>query len=234
MDILRKAVVMDGTQIRRTIMRIAHEIVENNRGVGDLVLVGIRKRGVPLAERIARLIQGFEGVEVPVGALDITLYRDDVQMIASNPLVGKTDISVDINEKVVVLVDDVLSTGRTVRAALDELIDFGRPKGIRLAVLIDRGHREFPIRADSVGKNVPTSSHETVRVFLKETDGEENVILGEVVSGVEDDEGEKSTAGKSKESGGASSNKKRKSSSKSGKGKSGGQKKKRKPGSKKK
>jgi len=215
-------------------MRIAHEIVENNRGVGDLVLVGIRKRGVPLAERIAGLIQGFEGVDVPVGALDITLYRDDVQMIASNPVVGNTEIPVDINEKVVVLIDDVLSTGRTVRAALDELIDFGRPKVIRLAVLVDRGHREFPIRADSVGKNVPTSSYETVRVFLKETDGEENVILGEVVSGVKEDEGKKSIAGESKESGGTSSNKKRKSSSKSGKGKSGGQKKKRKPGSKKK
>ncbi len=188
MKVIKKAVVMDATQIRRTLMRIAHEIVENNRGVEDLILVGIRKRGVPLAERIARFIYEFEGIEVPVGALDITLYRDDVQMIASNPVVGQTDIRVDINEKVIVLVDDVLFTGRTVRAALDELIDYGRPKVIRLAVLVDRGHREFPIRADSVGKNVPTSNQETVRVLLKETDGEERVILGEVVFIENDDE----------------------------------------------
>jgi pyrimidine operon attenuation protein/uracil phosphoribosyltransferase len=171
-------------------MRIAHEIVESNRGVENLVLVGIRKRGVPLAKRIAHFIYEFEGVEVPVGALDITLYRDDVQMIASNPLVGPTDISVDIHESVVVLIDDVLFTGRTVRAALDELIDFGRPKIIRLAVLVDRGHREFPIRADSVGKNVPTSNHEVVRVFLKETDEEEKVVLNEIAPDDVDDERE--------------------------------------------
>ena len=177
MKITRKAVVMDKDQIRHTLMRISHEIVEKNKGVEDLVLVGIRKRGVPLAERIAKFIGEFEGKEVKVGALDITLYRDDVVMIASSPVVGKTEINHDINDKVVVLVDDVLFTGRTVRAALDELIDFGRPRAIRLAVLIDRGHREFPIRADFVGKNVPTSSNETIKLLFEETDGEEKVIL---------------------------------------------------------
>lgn len=190
MKILRKAVVMDKEQIRHTLMRIAHEIVEKNKGVGDLILVGIRKRGVPLAERIAKFIGQFEGTEIRVGALDITLYRDDVVMISSNPVVGKTEINEDINDKVVVLVDDVLFTGRTVRAALDELIDFGRPRAIRLAVLIDRGHREFPIRADFVGKNVPTASHETVKLLFEETDGEEKVVLCDVIyDDKEEDEG---------------------------------------------
>jgi pyrimidine operon attenuation protein/uracil phosphoribosyltransferase len=182
---LRKAVVMDTSQLRRTVTRIAHEIVERNGGTSDIILVGIRNRGVPLAERIAKAIEGFEGNSVPVGALDITLYRDDIQMISPNPVVGKTEINEDISERVVVLVDDVLFTGRTVRAALDELIDFGRPKAIQLAVLVDRGHREYPIRADFVGKNVPTSSNETVVVLLSETDGEEQVILCDVVDGDE-------------------------------------------------
>ncbi|MBN1163851.1 MAG: bifunctional pyr operon transcriptional regulator/uracil phosphoribosyltransferase PyrR [Candidatus Krumholzibacteriota bacterium] len=177
---LRKAVVMDTVQLRRTIMRIAHEIVEKNRGVEGLILVGIRKRGIPLAERIARAIEKFEGKSIPVGALDITLYRDDVQMIANAPVVGKTEITEDITDRTIVLVDDVLFTGRTVRAALDELVDFGRPKAIQLAVLIDRGHREYPIRADFVGKNVPTASHETVEVLLNEVDQEEIVVLSEV------------------------------------------------------
>ncbi len=181
MKILRKAVVMDTVQLRRTIMRIAHEIVERNRGVEGLILVGIRKRGVPIAERIASAIEKFEGVEVPVGALDITLYRDDLQMISTSPVVGKTGIKDDINDKTVVLVDDVLFTGRTVRAALDELIDFGRPRSILLAVLIDRGHRELPIRADFIGKNVPTSSFETVEVLLNDIDGEEQVLLSDIV-----------------------------------------------------
>ncbi len=183
---IRKAVVMDTSQLRRTVTRIAHEIVERNRGTGDIILVGIRKRGVPLAERIAKAIEDFEGSSVPVGALDITLYRDDLQMISTNPLVGKTEINEDISDRVIVLVDDVLFTGRTVRAALDELTDFGRPKAIQLAVLIDRGHREYPIRADFVGKNVPTSSNETVVVLLSETDGEEQVILCDVVEGKEE------------------------------------------------
>jgi pyrimidine operon attenuation protein/uracil phosphoribosyltransferase len=193
LKIMRRAVVMDSVQIHRTIMRIAHEIIERNKGVASLILVGIRKRGVPLAERIADTINRFEGVSVPVGALDITLYRDDLQTIGHNPVVGKTEIKVDINERTVVLVDDVLFTGRTVRAALDELIDFGRPKAIQLAVLVDRGHREFPIRADFVGKNVPTSSKETVEVLLNETDGEEVVVLSDVI-----EEGEKPPAEDSK------------------------------------
>ena len=188
MKILRKAVVMDEMQIRRTIMRIAHEIVERNRGVGGLIVVGIRKRGVPLAERIAEAIRGFEGTDVPVGALDITLYRDDLQMIDRNPVVGHTEIGVDLDGRTVVLVDDVLFTGRTVRAALTELIDFGRPEAIQLAVLVDRGHREFPIRADFVGKNVPTSQNETVEVLLYDTDGEEQVVLSDII--LEDEWGE--------------------------------------------
>ena len=166
-----------------------------NRGTGEIILVGIRKRGVPLAERIAKAIEEFEGSSVPVGALDITLYRDDLQMISTNPLVGKTEINEDISDRVVILVDDVLFTGRTVRAALDELTDFGRPKAIQLAVLIDRGHREYPIRADFVGKNVPTSSNETVVVLLSETDGEELVVLCDVVEGKEE-KPDKITSGK--------------------------------------
>ena len=181
MKILRRAIVMDADQIRRTIMRIAHEIVERNKGVKGLILVGIRNRGVPLAERIAEAINRFEGITVPVGALDITMYRDDLQTIGHNPVVGMTEITDDITDRTVVLVDDVLFTGRTVRAALDELIDFGRPRAIQLAVLVDRGHREFPIRADFVGKNVPTSNRETVEVLFNETDGEEVVVLSDVV-----------------------------------------------------
>ncbi|MBN2070479.1 MAG: bifunctional pyr operon transcriptional regulator/uracil phosphoribosyltransferase PyrR [Candidatus Krumholzibacteriota bacterium] len=179
---IRKAVVMDSVQLRRTIMRIAHEIVEKNRGVEGLILVGIRKRGVPLAERIASAIEKIEGTKVPVGALDITLYRDDVQMIASMPVVGKTEIGSDITDRTVILVDDVLFTGRTVRAALDELTDFGRPRSIQLAVLVDRGHREYPIRADFVGKNVPTSAAETVKVLLSEIDREEQVVLSDIIT----------------------------------------------------
>lgn len=181
MKIQRKSVVMDAMQIHRTIMRIAHEIVERNKGVENLILVGIQKRGVPLAERLVVAIEQFEGARVPVGAIDITLYRDDLQMISQVPIVGETAIKNDITGRVIILVDDVLFTGRTVRAALDELIDFGRPSAIQLAVLVDRGHREFPIRADFVGKNVPTSPNETVEVLLTEIDGEEQVVLGEVV-----------------------------------------------------
>jgi pyrimidine operon attenuation protein/uracil phosphoribosyltransferase len=184
LKIQRKSVVMDALQIHRTIMRIAHEIVERNKGVENLILVGIQKRGVPLAERLAGAIEQFEGVRVPVGAIDITLYRDDLQMISQVPIVGETAIKNDITGRVIILVDDVLFTGRTVRAALDELIDFGRPSAIQLAVLVDRGHREFPIRADFVGKNVPTSQNETVDVLLTEIDGEEEVVLGEVVEEV--------------------------------------------------
>lgn len=174
-----KSSIMDADQIRRAIKRIAHEIVERNLGVDRVIVVGIRRRGVYLAQRIAECLGQIEDRPVPVGALDITLYRDDFQVKTSNPVVGTTEIHEDINDKVVVLVDDVLYTGRTVRAALDELIDFGRPKQIQLAVLVDRGHREFPIKADYVGKNVPTSESEMVEVHLTELDDCDEVILGE-------------------------------------------------------
>jgi len=175
----RKATLMDKDQIRRAVKRIAHEIVERQQGVADVVVVGIRRRGVPLAQRIADYIEQIEGTAVPVGALDITLYRDDFQQITRHPQVGRTEINVDITNKIIILVDDVLYTGRTIRAALDELIDFGRPRQIQLAVLVDRGHREFPIKADYVGKNVPTADNELVEVHLLELDEEDAVILAE-------------------------------------------------------
>lgn len=176
----QKSTIMDADQIRRAVKRIAHEITERNCGLNDVVVVGIRRRGVYLAQRIAKYLESIEDMPVPVGALDITLYRDDFQVTASAPVVGTTEINEDINNKIIILVDDVLYTGRTVRAALDELIDFGRPKQIQLAVLIDRGHREFPIKADYVGKNVPTSDTEQVDVRLSETDDRDLVILGEM------------------------------------------------------
>jgi pyrimidine operon attenuation protein/uracil phosphoribosyltransferase len=179
LEIEYKATLMDKDQIRRAVKRIAHEIVERNSGVSNIVVVGIRRRGVYLAERIARYIEQIEEENVPTGVLDITLYRDDFQQITQNPHIGKTDIKTDIHDKIVVLVDDVLSTGRTIRAALDELIDFGRPKRIQLAVLVDRGHREFPIKADYVGKNVPTAENELVEVHLTELDDQDEVILAE-------------------------------------------------------
>lgn len=175
-----KATIMDADQIRRAVKRIAHEIVERNDGVEDVIVVGIRRRGVPLAQRIAAYIEQIEDAPVSVGALDITLYRDDFQVQATMPVVGTTDIKDDINDKVVVLVDDVLYTGRTVRAALQELIDLGRPKQIQLAVLVDRGHRELPIRPDYVGKNVPTSASEVVEVHVSEIDDADEVLLGEL------------------------------------------------------
>ena len=173
-----KATLMEKDQSRRAVKRIAHEIVERNQGVDDIVVVGVRRRGVPLAERIAEYIEQIEGARVPVGVLDITLYRDDFQRITRHPQVGKTDIPFDITDRIIVLVDDVLYTGRTIRAALDELIDFGRPRRIQLAVLVDRGHREFPIKADYVGKNVPTSESEMVEVHLEEIDGRDEVLMG--------------------------------------------------------
>lgn len=181
MEFQYRATIMDSDQIRRAIKRIAHEIVERNTGVENLVVVGIRRRGVYLAERIATYLESIEKNKVPVGILDITLYRDDFQTMTSKPVIGKTEIKVDITDKVIILVDDVLYTGRTIRAALDELIDFGRPKQIQLAVLVDRGHREFPIKADYVGKNIPTSDKEQVEVHLKEFDDEDEVILGEMM-----------------------------------------------------
>lgn len=172
---------MDSEGIRRALTRIAHEIVEKNKGVDNVVLVGIRTRGVPIAERLAENIEKIEGKKPPVGVLDITLYRDDLSTLAYQPIVRPTELPVDITGKIVVLVDDVLYTGRTIRAALDAVIDNGRPKTIQLAVLVDRGHRELPIRADFVGKNVPTSSKEVISVQLQATDEAENVILREVV-----------------------------------------------------
>lgn len=172
-----KSKILDKDEIRRAITRIAHEIVEKNKGTDKLVLVGIRRRGVPLAERIQQYIEDFEGVKVPLGILDITLYRDDLSTIDIYPVVHETDIPVSIEGKTVVLVDDVLYTGRTVRAALDATMDLGRPERIQLAVLVDRGHRELPIRADFVGKNLPTSKREDVAVRLQEVDEEEDVIL---------------------------------------------------------
>ena len=180
-----KARIADGEGIRRMLTRIAHEIVERNKGPEEIVLVGIRRRGVPLARRLAELIREIEGTRVPLGILDITLYRDDLQMVAVQPVVRTTEIPVDIDEKIVVLVDDVLYTGRTVRSALNALIDFGRPAAIQLAVLIDRGHRELPIRADYVGKNVPTSKREIIAVCLTEEDGTEEVQIRELGEGVE-------------------------------------------------
>ncbi len=169
--------ILTPDDIRRALVRIAHEIDERNGGLTDVILVGIRRRGVPLAERIASAIADFEGVRVPVGQLDITLYRDDLRLRGPAPLVRKTAIQTDLTGKVVVLVDDVLFTGRTVRAALDAIADLGRPSRIQLAVLIDRGHRELPIRADFVGKNVPTARDERVDVHLREIDAVDEVVI---------------------------------------------------------
>jgi pyrimidine operon attenuation protein/uracil phosphoribosyltransferase len=173
--------VIDGNRMSRTLARIAHEIVERNRGVDELAFVGIRTRGVPLARRLARLVQDITGHELPVGVLDITLYRDDLMRhtVGPQPLVRLTDIPFSIDDRRILLVDDVLYTGRTIRAALDALIDFGRPRVIQLVVMIDRGHRELPIKADYVGKNLPTSRREIVNVRLQEADGLDEVTLEE-------------------------------------------------------
>ena len=176
-DFALKSRVMEPGDVRRALSRIAHEIVEKNRGTEDLVLVGIRTRGAPLADRIASTIASFEGVDLPSGALDVTLYRDDVALKDPRAL-ELTTVPTDLDGRVVVLVDDVLYTGRTIRAAFDALLDLGRPRAIRLAVLVDRGHRELPIRADFVGKNLPTSSDEVVKVHVEEIDGEDAVLIG--------------------------------------------------------
>jgi len=172
-------IVMDRDRVSRSLTRIAHEIVERNRGVDQIALVGVRTRGVPIARRLASLLQTITGHEVPNGALDITLYRDDLMRnaVGPQPIVRRTEIPFSIDDRHIVLVDDVLFTGRTIRAALDALIDFGRPRTIQLVVLVDRGHRELPIKADYVGKNLPTSLAETIRVRLEETDGTDEVII---------------------------------------------------------
>lgn len=174
-------VVMDADRIARTLTRIAHEIVERNRGVESLALVGVRTRGVHLARRLARALKDMTGQDVPNGALDITLYRDDLmrQAVGPQPLVRRTEIPFSIDSRKILLVDDVLYTGRTTRAALDALIDFGRPLAIQLVVLVDRGHRELPIKADYVGKNLPTSAEESVQVCLQESDDRDEVMLRE-------------------------------------------------------
>ena len=174
-------VVMDADRISRALTRIAHEIVERNRGVENVALVGVRSRGVPLARRVAKALQDITGDQVPTGALDITLYRDDLMRhaVGPQPQVRRTEIPFSIDDRMIILVDDVLYTGRTTRAALDALIDFGRPRAIQLVALVDRGHRELPIKADYVGKNLPTSLREVVNVRLQETDGLDEVTLEE-------------------------------------------------------
>ena len=173
------SVVLDADRMARSLARIAHEILERNRGLDEIAFVGIRTRGVPLARRIAKFIQDISGHEVPTGALDITLYRDDLMRtpVGPQPLVRKTEITFSIDDKRILLVDDVLYTGRTIRAALDALIDFGRPREIQLVVLVDRGHRELPIKADYVGKNLPTSAAQSVQVHLAEIDGRDEVEI---------------------------------------------------------
>ena len=174
-----KAKILDQETMQRSLMRIAHEIVEKHKGVADVCIVGIRTRGVNLTDRLSGCIERIESRRVPVGTLDITLYRDDLTLIAYQPVVHKTEIDFDITDRHVILVDDVLYSGRTIRAALDALIDLGRPKTIELAVLIDRGHRELPIRPDYVGKNIPTARNETVEVRLQEIDGKDEVVVVE-------------------------------------------------------
>jgi pyrimidine operon attenuation protein/uracil phosphoribosyltransferase len=171
-------ILLTSREIERALARIAHEIVEKNKGAEDVVLIGMRTRGVPLAKRIAEIIAGFEGIPIPVGALDIGLYRDDIspsELKLANQ--SHTDIPTSITDRQVILVDDVLYTGRSIRAAMDALIDLGRPKAIQLAVLIDRGHRELPIRADYVGKNIPSSKEEEIQVQLAEVDGADKVVI---------------------------------------------------------
>ncbi len=180
MNLKLKAKIMEESEIKRAILRISHEILEKNRGPKDLALVGIQRRGVYLARRILKNIESIERQTTPLGILDITLYRDDLSLIDTHPQVRDTHLDFDVNKKKIVLVDDVLFTGRTVRCALDEIMDFGRPDRIYLAVLIDRGHRELPVKPDFVGKNIPTSKREHIEVKLKEIDGEDAVYIYEV------------------------------------------------------
>jgi pyrimidine operon attenuation protein / uracil phosphoribosyltransferase len=179
MQIKEKSQLMSATEIDRTLQRLAHEIVEKSGGTSNLALIGLRRRGVPLAQRIARSMRGIDGVDVPVGTLDITLYRDDLSKIASQPVLHSSDIPFPVDDMDLILVDDVLYTGRTVRAAMNGLFDLGRPSRIRLCVLIDRGHRELPIEASFVGRHVQTTDIEIVEVRLVEVDQEERVMLVE-------------------------------------------------------
>ncbi|MCR4424823.1 MAG: bifunctional pyr operon transcriptional regulator/uracil phosphoribosyltransferase PyrR [Firmicutes bacterium] len=181
MELRDKNVIMDEAAMRRALTRIAHEIIEANKGVGNAALVGIRRRGGPLAERLAAEIETIERVRVPVGILDITLYRDDLTTLAHQPQVHRTEVNFEVAGRAIVLVDDVIYTGRTVRAGMDALMDLGRPKCIQLAVLVDRGHRELPIKPDFVGKNVPTSRDEVISVCVREIDGEDKVVIQQIV-----------------------------------------------------
>ena len=178
-NFVKKNVIMDAEAMRRAIVRISHEIIERNKGVDNVVIVGIRTRGVPIAERLAAAIKDIENVELPVGMLDITLYRDDLSTLAYNPIVHGTEIDLDLNGKTIILVDDVLYTGRTIRAAIDNIVGHGRPARVSLAVLVDRGHRELPIRPDYVGKNIPTSRSEEIIVEMTELDGQDRVLITE-------------------------------------------------------
>lgn len=175
-----KAVILDDKAMKRALARVSHEIIEKNKGVEDIVLVGVKRRGVPLAQRIAKNIEEFEGVKVPVGIVDITLYRDDLSTINEDPNINNDKIEVEIKDKKVIIVDDVIYTGRTVRASIDAVFHNGRPNMIQLAVMVDRGHRELPIRPDYVGKNIPTSHEEIVSVAVSEIDGEDSVKIYEV------------------------------------------------------
>ena len=181
MRTVEKTQLMTATEIDRTVQRLAHEIVEKSGGTSNLALVGIRRRGVPLAKRIAHAMRGIDGVDVPVGTLDITLYRDDLSKVAAQPVLQSSDIPFSVDDKDLVLVDDVLYTGRTIRAAMNGLFDLGRPKRVRLCVLIDRGHRELPIEASFIGRTVQTSDLEIIEVRLNEIDQEERVMLVERV-----------------------------------------------------
>lgn len=176
-NINTKAVILDEKAMNRATTRISHEIIEKNKGITDIILVGIKTRGIPFSKRIAEKIKAIEGKDVQIEQLDISLYRDDLSEVAENPLVKQNQFNIDISNKIIVLIDDVLYTGRTVRAALDAIVDNGRPKKIQLAVLVDRGHRELPIRPDFVGKNVPTSKDEIINVKFKETDGSDEVTI---------------------------------------------------------
>lgn len=173
----KKALLMDSIAINRALIRLSHEIIERNKGTDNIALVGIRTRGVPIARRLAEHIKTTEGADIKVGILDITLYRDDLSIIADHPVINSTDIDFNIIGKDIILVDDVLFTGRTVRAAIEAIMEMGRPSSIQLAVIVDRGHRELPIRADFVGKNVPTSKKEVIKVSINETDGYDEVAL---------------------------------------------------------
>lgn len=169
--------IMTESDIRRALVRIVHEIIEKNKGTKNLVLIGIKRRGDFIARRLAERIEKNEGKKIPIGALDITLYRDDLQLVSETPIIESTDIAFDLSKKTIVLVDDVLYTGRTIRAAMEEIFNFGRPKVIQLAVLIERGHRELPIQADFIGKRVPTAKREIVDVYIKEMDGKDSVLI---------------------------------------------------------